>query len=85
MFYYSSGCAFAQADSSKQKHFAIPYKKQDFLQPVPVNQYTKNFGFFCRQELLAEKKLTIPVKFRLGSIDYCNYIEQKTAYKLPQQ
>lgn len=85
ILYYSSSCVFAQTDSSKPKHTIVPYKKQDFLNPVPANHSTRNFGFFCRQELSLEKKLAIPVKLRLGSIDYCNYVEQKTAYKLPQQ
>jgi hypothetical protein len=76
---------YAQADSSRHAVQTVLLKKADFLHPVPANQSTKNFGVFCRQELLMEKRLSIPVKLRLGSIDYCNYLEQKTAYKLPKQ
>ncbi|MBC7553426.1 MAG: hypothetical protein H7257_05565 [Taibaiella sp.] len=46
------------------------------LQLVPKDIYTKNFGFFCRQELRMYKA-HVPVSFRLGSMDYCNRLEQK--------
>ena len=73
----------AQVDSTK----AVKYFKRGTinLSVIPKDQQTKKFGFFCRQELLLEKKLSIPVKLRLGNLDYCNYLEQKTAYKLPKQ
>jgi len=54
--------------------------RQSTPQQLPANLYTKNLGFFCRQELLMDKK-NIPVRFRLGSMDYCNYLEQKPGYK----
>lgn len=47
------------------------------LKPVPNNYYTKSFGFFCKQEMKLEKQIKLPVKFRLGSLEYCNYLEQK--------
>ena len=45
-------------------------------QVVPQNFYTLHFGFFCRQELKMQEA-HVPVTFRLGSMDYCNYLEQK--------
>jgi len=47
---------------------------------IPANFYTCNFGFFCRQELKMQQ-VHIPLVFRVGSMDYCNYLEQKPGYK----
>ena len=60
--------------------------KADFCSPViyilpksiPEDYYTRNFGFFCRRELKMEKTGTA-VHFRLGSMEYCNQLENKTA------
>ena len=47
---------------------------------IPMNFYTQHLGFFCRQELKCQQA-HIPVAFRLGSMDYCNYLEQKPGYR----
>ena len=49
-------------------------------QLIPQNLYTQSFGFFCRQELKMEQA-HIPVSFRLGSMDDCNWLEQKPGYE----
>ena len=44
---------------------------------ISANFYTQHFGFFCRQELKFEKITRVPFRFRLGSLQYCNYLESK--------
>lgn len=39
--------------------------------------YTNGLGFFCRKELEIEKLSSIPFRFRLGSLAYVDYLEQK--------
>ena len=39
--------------------------------------YSSNFGFFCRKELQIEKTTRLPLRFRLGSLQYNDYLEQK--------
>ena len=44
---------------------------------IAPNHYANQLGFFCRQELKFEKMAPIPFRFRLGSIDYVNWMERK--------
>lgn len=39
--------------------------------------YKKNLSFFCRQELLWQAATRVPFKFRLGSVQYCDWMEGK--------
>ena len=39
--------------------------------------YQDRLTFFCRQEYKFEKSTKIPLRFRIGSLNYTNYLEQK--------
>jgi hypothetical protein len=39
--------------------------------------YVNNLGFFCKQELKLQAVTRVPLKFRLGSVQYCDRMEGK--------
>ncbi len=47
------------------------------LKPLPADYYSKHIGFFCIKELQLEKTTKIPLRLRLGSLNYCNMLEGK--------
>ena len=56
------------------------FSENRFLAPVkPVFTLSpyRPEAFFCRQELLLEKRFLLPIKFRLGSVNFVDYLEQK--------
>lgn len=71
-------------DSSKQKK-QIPvqfYKNTYFSNAtlpnyIPGNYYAKQLPFFCTKELQVQKLTGFPIKFRLGSVEYCDKLEGK--------
>jgi hypothetical protein len=46
-----------------------PFLRADF--------YSQQLGFFCKQEIKMDKALKIPFRFRLGSVEQCNWLEGK--------
>lgn len=44
---------------------------------IPQDYYTQHFGIMCKKELAIEKATKIPFRFRLGSLQQCNYLEGK--------
>jgi len=66
----------------KQPARAVYAKPYAVLTPascnvISANFYTSHFGFFCKQELQFEKATKIPLRFRLGSLQYNDYLERK--------
>jgi hypothetical protein len=52
----------------------LVYIPESFLSSV---YYCNSLGFFCKKEMQLEKITSVPFRFRLGSLDYVNYLEQK--------
>lgn len=73
---------FHNSNNKRQIQPESKTKPGIFLSPVScsvinADYYTQNFGFFCKKELQFEKATKIPLRFRLGSLQYNDYLEQK--------
>ena len=60
---------------SKQGPAIIKAKASLFV--LSPSFYSTHLSFFCNTELKIEKITYVPLRFRLGSLDYVNYLEQK--------
>ena len=67
-----------QAGNAKIFALATTVSPQKILPPITVNYYSAHLGFFCKQEIKMEKITKLPFKFRLGSVQQCDWMEGKT-------
>lgn len=44
---------------------------------LPADFYSKQLGFFCRQEIKMDKVIKVPFRFRLGGVEQCDWLEGK--------
>jgi len=58
--------------------FTAPVVAKNFV--LRPDYYAAHTAFFCRQEIKLQK-LGMPLLFRVGTVDQCNYLEQKPGYK----
>ncbi len=89
IFSVSFLCAQPKQDSipSKPVHFFQPPVHYFFIQPtlqpvvqpgnLPGDFYAKQLPFFCEKELKIQKAVGFPIKFRIGSVEYCDKLEGK--------
>lgn len=76
------GTACAQKKVLEPQRFNFIAKEYDLgkikkTKTVAPDFISKNQGFICRKEWLLEKKTGLPLRVRLGSLDYVNKLEGK--------
>jgi hypothetical protein len=62
-----------------------PTPRFSLLNLIPATYYLTHLGFICKKELQLDKVMAIPLRFRLGSLAYVNYLEQKPNAHNPQR
>ncbi len=75
--------SLAKVNAYDQPFFS-PGAALPVVKVLPANFTVNQLGFFCKRELYFEKATKIPLRIRLGSLQYCNWMEgKKNAGLLP--
>lgn len=73
---------------NKKGNPEIPSLKTAIINPLQTGNQPKGWsyqelGLFCKLEVKMEKAFKMPVKFRLGEVQYVEKMEGKKGYVLP--
>lgn len=73
----------AAAQTKNDTIIAVPQFKPAYINTklsaplLPKNYYVNCLPFFCKKEWQIEKAIKFPLKFRIGSVEYCDKLEGK--------
>lgn len=80
--YNKTGYAVAKKEYTVLQNILHPDYR--LLNQISPGYYCQTLSFFCKKELQLEKIISVPFRFRLGSLDYVNYLEQKPGSLKPR-
>ncbi|MEO8769772.1 MAG: hypothetical protein ABI402_06800 [Ferruginibacter sp.] len=65
--------------NKKDSLLEVPFFSNNYFLTgiIPSNFSTTQLGFFCKKEWKFESATKLPFKFRLGNVQYCDWLEGK--------
>lgn len=67
--------ALLKNPEAKDVNVALPQQVKPFM--LSSSFYSQHIGLFCKGEMQLEKSTRLPLRLRLGSLDYTNLLEGK--------